>query len=329
MNLFSIIIYTFIVFSGILIYFFYKELKLTKKGKKFWSNHPKSSWGMIGILSIGIVLALYCRFIEPYWINIVEQSVTLTSSAHSNPTSEPIKIVFISDLHVGEHKKSGWIQKVVSTIKKINPDLVLLGGDYVANDGTNARDESEYLMPLKGLVGNFPIYYIMGNHEYGLYSRGFRLNSDQSTNVKNRMEEIGIPLLRNDLACPEIKGRALCIFGNDDVYTENRDFTALEHWTTSTPLILVSHNPDAILYWPKELKKPDLELAGHTHGGQIYLPFIGPLGRVEVFLGAKYYRGLNYYNEVPIYTSIGLGESGGPIRFWSRPEITVLKIQFK
>jgi predicted MPP superfamily phosphohydrolase len=182
---------------------------------------------------------------------------------------------------------------------------------------------------IQGLVGNFPIYYIMGNHEYGLYSRGFRLNSDQSTNVKNRMEEIGIPLLRNDLACPEIKGRALCIFGNDDVYTENRDFTALEHWTTSTPLILVSHNPDAILYWPKELKKPDLELAGHTHGGQIYLPFIGPLGRVEVFLGAKYYRGLNYYNEVPIYTSIGLGESGGPIRFWSRPEITVLKIQFK
>ena len=196
---------------------------------------------------------------------------------------------------------------------------------YDTNDG-NIKDESIYLEPLQQLAKKFPIYYIMGNHEYGLYARGVPKNPDKSEFTKKRMETFGVPLLRNQLACLKIKNEQICIFGNDDVYRENYNFSELKNWTTSTPLILLSHNPDAILYWPKNIKKPDLELAGHTHGGQIYLPLIGPLGRVEVFLGTNFYRGLNYYNDVPIYTTLGLGESGGPIRFWSRPEITIINL---
>ena len=95
----------------------------------------------------------------------------------------------------------------------------------------------------------------------------------------------------------------------------------------NTPLILITHNPDSILSWPAEIKKPDLVLAGHTHGGQIYLPFIGPLGNAHINLGRQFYGGLNYYQNIPIFTSAGAGESGGPVRFWVLPEIVILNLK--
>ena len=67
-------------------------------------------------------------------------------------------------------------------------------------------------------------------------------------------------------------------------------------------------------------------MAGHTHGGQIYLPFLGPIGDAGVVLGKKYYRGLNYFENTPIYTSVGLGESGGPIRFMTPPELSIINL---
>lgn len=317
MNFFLIVLYGYILIAVILIYLFNRD---RKNKQTFLGRRTFLAWLLNNLLCLGICLVFYVRFVEPNIIQVKEQTIKINSELKT-----PLKIVFFSDLHVGENKKTPWTQKVVKKVIELQPDLILLGGDYVANDGT-LEDESIYLEPLQELSKQFPIYYVMGNHEYGLYTRDFQKNPDKSEMVKKRMEDLGIPLLRNQLACPQIKTEKICIFGNDDVYRENYNFTDLQKRTTTTPLILLSHNPDAILYWKENIKKPDLELSGHTHGGQIYLPFIGPLGRVEVFLGPKYYRGLNYYNDVPVYTTLGLGESGGPIRFLSPPEITVINL---
>jgi len=323
MNFFLIFLYGYILIALILIYIFNRDLK---NQTVFLGKHSLLAKIFIGILSLGIVLALYSHLIEPKWINITSTSITLSPKNEGSTSTKSFKLVFISDLHVGENKKDEWIQKIVEHIKNINPDLILLGGDYIANDGT-LFDESIYLKPLTELSEKYPIYYILGNHEYGLFGRGIIKNPDKSELVQKRMQEFNIPLLKNELVCPSIHGQKICIFGADDVYKENYDFAQLKNWDTKIPLVLISHNPDAILYWPKDIKKPTLELAGHTHGGQIYLPFVGPLGRVEVLLGPNYYRGLNYFEETPIYTTVGLGESGGPIRFWSRPEISILNLQ--
>lgn len=322
-NIFTIFIYGYILVASILIYIFNRD---RRNNTVFLGKHPKLTLSFISILSIGIVLALYSRFIEPYWLNVTHTTITITPTATGEARlKKPVTLVLISDLHVGDHKKTAWIQKVVNEIKKIEPDLVLLGGDYTVNHGT-ITDETTYLEPLAELPKLFPTYYVMGNHEYGLYARGFQLNPDKSDFIKKRMADFKITLLLNNFDCPEINQQTMCLFGMDDVYKENFNFSTLTTWNTTTPMILISHNPDGILYWPGNLQKPDLVLAGHTHGGQIYLPFFGPLGRVEVLLGPQYYRGLNYYEKTPVYTTVGLAESGGPIRFWSRPEVSAITL---
>jgi len=123
----------------------------------------------------------------------------------------------------------------------------------------------------------------------------------------------------------KIKNQKICIFGLDDVWSETPNFDSAP--TSTTPLIFLTHNPDGILDWPANLRAPDLVLSGHTHGGQVYLPFVGPLADAGIKLPKKFYRGLNEYNGIPIYTTVGAGESGGAIRFWTLPEIVIINLK--
>jgi predicted MPP superfamily phosphohydrolase len=221
LNFFSTFIYGYILVASILIYIFNRD---RRNNTVFFGKHTTTALSFISILSIGIVLALYSRFIEPYWINVTHTTSTIAPTVTGeHRLKKPVPLVLISDLHVGEHKKAAWIQKVVNEIKKIKPDLVLLAGDYTSNHGTIA-DETTYLEPLAELSQLFPIYYVMGNHEYGLYGRGFQKNPDKSDFIKKRMAELNIPLLLNNFDCPEIKQQTICLFGIDDVYKENFNF---------------------------------------------------------------------------------------------------------
>ncbi|MEK7212796.1 MAG: metallophosphoesterase, partial [Patescibacteria group bacterium] len=121
-------------------------------------------------------------------------------------------------------------------------------------------------------------------------------------------------------------GQKICLYGVDDIWGGKTDYSDLMKWNSNYPVILISHNPDAVLTWPEKLKKPDLVLAGHTHGGQIRLPFIGPLGEADVALGKKYYKGLNYWNDIPIFVTVGVSETGGPVRFLNPPEVAVITL---
>lgn len=285
-------------------------------------------WGYLtaGLLILGLIISLDARFIE---VNIIRKKKI--EIALSN-LSQPLKIALITDIQVGAYKRSAWVEKIVTKVEQINPDLIILGGDLIDNEG-NPLDETIYLKPLYRLVKKYPIYYLLGNHEYGIGSRTiyspFYRTGDRSQDLINRMKEIGIPLLRNTLACPEIDGGKICLFGLDDIWADNLDFKELKNWDKSTPLLLLSHNPDGIIYWPQNIAPPALELAGHTHGGQIYLPFWGPLGNAELTLPKKFYRGLNYYHDIPVFTSLGIGESGAPLRLFTPAEIAVVSLMPK
>lgn len=321
MNFLLIIIFEYILVATMLIALFWRD---QKQSKHWLGRHRPLAWTAIAILFIGILMALSSVFVYPNLLVANYQTIKI------DKLKQPIKIALITDIQIGNHKKTAWMEKIVKKIEAVSPDLVIWGGDLIDNEGS-ADDESQYLEPIKKLVGQIPMYYIMGNHEYGVGSktRGFEdyQTGDRSEELIARMQKIGIPLLRNQLACPDIKNEKICLFGIDDIWEREINFAELKNWNTSTPMIFITHNPDGITFWPKDIKKPDLVLAGHTHGGQVWLPLIGPLGRAGVDLGTKYYRGLNNWNDIPIFTSVGAGESAAPVRFWVTPEIAVMELK--
>ncbi|MCX6781531.1 MAG: metallophosphoesterase [Candidatus Magasanikbacteria bacterium] len=314
-----IIVYGYALVAGLVIWYIFRD---RKNPKLFFGRYKFFSGIFIAILAVGILTVIYSTLTEPFILKTT--SVALQNSKINN-----LKIALISDIQVGNHKKTAWVEKIVARIESANPDLVIFGGDLIDNEAT-FEDESQYLEPLRKLIGKFSMYYVLGNHEYGIggtvRNKPEKYTGDRSQLLIDRMKTLGIPLLRNTLDCPEIKGQKICLFGIDDIWKYKPNFSDLKNWDNETPLIYITHNPDGILYYPTNLPAPDLILAGHTHGGQIWIPFFGPLGDAQIILGKSFYRGLNYFHNIPIYTSVGAGESGAPLRLFARPEIVLLNI---
>ena len=118
-----------------------------------------------------------------------------------------------------------------------------------------------------------------------------------------------------------MRGQNLELFGTDDLWAQKASWENIKSAKNDLPLLVLTHNPDTILSYPEKIKKPSLVLAGHTHGGQVHLPFIGPIGNARLKLGKKYYDGFFNWRGLPILVTHGLGESLFAIRFLTPPEI--------
>jgi hypothetical protein len=321
MNFLLTIIYGYILVALILIFLIWRD---TRRPRLFFWRHKRLAIFCVAVLFLGILTGIYSTLIEP---NILRTNYVTVQAKN---ISTKLKIAFVTDLQVGKFKKSGWMEKIVERIDRVKPDLVILGGDLIDNEGT-FEDESQYLEPLKKLVGRYPIYYVLGNHEYGIggavRARPEKYTGDRSQLLIDRMNSYNISLLRNSFECLKINDQNICLFGTDDIWKKTINYTELKKWNRTIPLILVTHNPDGILYYPTNLPAPILTLAGHTHGGQIWLPIIGPLATAQTILDASYYRGLNFFKNMPIFTSVGAGESGAPLRLFAVPEVVIIELQ--
>ncbi len=321
MNPIAVIIYSYILIALLLIYFIIRDLKIAGL---FFNRKKILSYSIIAILVFGIFAALYSHFVEPFIL------ITKKVEIKDVKIKQPFKIAFVTDIQVGNHKKSDWVEKIVEKIILQNPDLVIFGGDLIDNEGT-FENESKYLEPLQKISEKYPSFYVLGNHEYGLgqpnLANDFLGTGNRSSELIAKMKELDIALLRNNLTCLEIQKQNICLFGTEDFYIGKKDFSELKNVPSNTPLLFITHNPDGILSYPKTFPKPILALAGHSHGGQVYLPIFGPLGSADLILPDIYYKGLNSWQGVPIYTSVGSGESGGQIRFLVPPEIVVLNLK--
>jgi len=315
-----IIVYGYILVAAIMTYIILRDWK---NPALFFGRNRVLAAIFAVVLFLGIITALYSTLIEPFSLRLNKVEV------RSQKIIQPIKIAFVSDIQIGKYKKASWTEKIVAKIESVNPDIVIFGGDQIDNEGT-FEDESLYLTPLKKLSGKYPVYYILGNHEYGIGGNvrfsPYKYTGDRSQLEIDRMKSLNISLLRNQLDCLKIKKQKICLFGIDDIWKNKPNYSQLKNWDKISPLIYITHNPDGILNYPTNLPPPALVLAGHTHGGQIWLPFIGPLGHAQTILDDKYYRGLNYFNNIPIYTSVGAGESGAPLRLFTMPEVAVISV---
>ncbi|MFE0462683.1 metallophosphoesterase [Kitasatospora sp. NPDC058965] len=225
------------------------------------------------------------------------------------------RVVLLADTHYGPIDRAAWSARVAGAVNALDPDVVVHAGDIA--DGTAAQ-RREQSAPLGAIRSRLARVYVTGNHEYGSEAQGWL----------DRMAELGWEPLHNRHLVVERGGDALVLAGVDDVTAESSgldghraDLTAaLVGADPDRPVLLVAHQPK---YVPQAAAAGiDLQLSGHTHGGQIW-PF-----NFLVRIDQPVVHGLSRHGErTQLYTSRGTGFWGPPFRVFAPSEITVLTLR--
>lgn len=277
-------------------------------------------WPPILLLGLGGFFIFYGSFIEPRLI------LTKKSTIKINGDMSKIRLVLISDLHMGPYKKTAYLERVVQKLLALRPDIALLGGDYIF--GNNPEREIQYLAPLGKIATSIPTFAVAGNHEYNInQNNNFSKFYNASPLIKKFYQNIGVNYLENEAALIKIKNKKFWLVGIDSIWAKFDNLKqALKNTDKRYPKIVLAHNPDIIKKITAQGYDIDLALVGHTHGGQIRLPLIGSLARIPTKLGRKYDQGLFRVQNIPIFITSGIGESGTRARLFNPPEIAFLEI---
>lgn len=229
-----------------------------------------------------------------------------------HPDLEGFTLLQMTDLHLYPITQPSLIQKSVAIANNLNPDLVVLTGDYV----WQVLDAIGELAPiLAGLDAKYGIFSTLGNHDYWL----------DAGVITATMEAEGLPVLINQgLTIQQGKG-SFYLAGLDDGWSGKPDLDAtLVGANKGDPVILLCHEPDLADQFALD-GRVSLQLSGHTHGGQIRLPGIGAI--ILPYLGRKYDIGLYKIDEMLLYTNRGIGVISEPVRYNCPPEITQFVLQ--
>ncbi|MFD0203457.1 metallophosphoesterase [Saccharothrix carnea] len=223
------------------------------------------------------------------------------------------RIAVVSDIHLGPLLGRGHTERIVRMINEQRVDLVAIVGDLV--DGT-VEELGEAAAPLRDLVSTHGSFFVTGNHEY--YSGAEPWLAE--------LERLGVNPLRNERLRIERAGASFDLAGVNDVtgegFGDGADFArALDGRDTSTPVVLMAHQPVQV----HEAAKygVDLQLSGHTHGGQMF-PF-----HLAIGLQQPVRSGLETVDGTQVYTSNGAGFWGPPVRVGAPPDISVVELHHK
>ena len=257
------------------------------------------------MIILGVAVFVYAAAVEPYTLKTTEYIL-------ENQDLSGIKIVFASDFHIAPYAwEKRRLQRIVTKINTLNPDLVILGGDFVkGHKKSTTLSPREIAAVLAEIIA--PKVAVLGNHDsyYG------------KVEVQNALEEVEIPVLDNRNMQIRIANRNITLAGVSDYFTDKPNVEkALEN--AAAPVVFITHSPDV---FPRLKGRAAVGLAGHTHGGQIVLPLAGAL-LVPSDYGQRYRYGLIYEQNTPLIVSSGLGTSLLSLRFNIRPEIAVVRFK--
>lgn len=260
-------------------------------------------------LAAGVAAAsTYAEFVEPRVCELVERDISIR---HLPASFENFRITQISDIHHSRIVSLGEVERVVEIAQSANADLIALTGDYTTTRRRYVEPCAEALGSLRAPEG---VWAVLGNHDHltdpeltsrALVRRGIGVLSNANTRIRRGVDE-------------------LQLVGIDDwSWGQTNWERALRGVDASRPSVLLSHQP-VVFDFPQS-RACSLILAGHTHGGQISLPFIGaPVRFVNEY---KYVRGLFERDGTQLYVTRGTGVIGLPVRFGAPPEITVIRLR--
>ncbi|WP_082062995.1 metallophosphoesterase [Paenibacillus sp. IHBB 10380] len=265
--------------------------------------------GALAVIGAGLFTGGYSWLWEPRHLSIERVQLTFTKLPAA---FDGLKVVQFSDLHLGHHSHENDFSELMDAIMSQSPDLICLTGDIVDSHAEQMTSFVPYLASLKAPLGKF---VVLGNHDY----RG------QYDEVGRMLTEAGFILLRNSHRLLKKDGKAIAVVGLDDLLQGTPDpDQALKGVPDGTFSLLLMHEPDyadtAVLY------PFDIQLSGHSHGGQVRFPLIGA---ITTPAGSKrYIQGL--YDFQPsgmlLYVNRGFGTTQLPIRLLCKPELTVFTL---
>ncbi|HYT90202.1 MAG TPA: metallophosphoesterase [Gemmataceae bacterium] len=259
----------------------------------------------------------YGLAVEPRRFEVTRRTIYLRDLPRS---LDGLCVVQVTDLHHGPWVSLERIREVVDATNALNPDLVLLTGDYIDQNAAYIPPVVAELARLRPRIGTVAV---LGNHDW----------FEDGPLAQREFARAGIPLIDNDrlVLTPQRRlvqhaGQGLALCGVGDLKEDQQDYgQALGGLPARMPRVLLSHNPDVAeeTGLTDSGLRVDLIVSGHTHGGQIRLPFIGtPVTQSRY--GQKYCSGLVQGPVCPVFICRGVGVSGLPIRLGVAPELAVL-----
>lgn len=264
------------------------------------------STATVGLSALGG--AGYATLVEPYWLTLRRVDIPIPDLPAE---LDGYTIAQLSDLHRGPEITQQTVSRAVELVMREDPTLVVLTGDYVSGSAAYAASCAEALSPLASIGTAMAC---LGNHDYWI----------DADVITQSLRDVGIAVLRN--AAQQVADR-LWVAAVDDVWEQHADLDkALSAIPAGAIIVLLAHEPD---YADEVVAADDdrirLQLSGHSHGGQVNLPFIGP--PVRPYLARKYHTGRYRLGHMWLYVNRGVGLIRPAIRFNCRPEVTSLTLR--
>ena len=263
-------------------------------------------WGL-GVTGLGL-MASYPFMIERYIVHVNHYRLSVRDLPES---FEGFRIVHLTDLHYGSLVPLWWLRRVMRLTTKQKPDLIVLTGDYVR--GRDSREGLDTIWPeILKLDAPSGVKMVLGNHDHwAAHDHALELLENSGRSLRNRAEVI-------------VRGRdELVLAGVGDLLEDEVGIdAALEGIDDRTPRLVLAHNPDTadMDYY----SRVDWFICGHTHGGQVDIPFIGtPVLPVR---NKKYNYGVKSNGRSKLFISKGIGWAVYPVRFNCAPEVAVLEL---
>ena len=280
-------------------------------------------------ISISIVLLLVILILGEVWCsthwlivrNYEYQSEKLGSG-------QELDVVVLSDLH--DHEFGEENARLVKKVKEQEPDLILLGGDFLNEDSEDADVPCALIRKLKDVA---PVYFSLGNHEVSYMENGH-------TDLVGQLEAAGAVVLDKSYEDIEVNGvqfrlgglydYAFALDGNDDAKNTPEPVKSfLEDYQNTDHLkLMMAHRPESFCFGnASSVWDVDLVISGHIHGGQVVLPILGGLYGGDQGWFPEYVHGMYRKDDMNIFVTSGLGSHHQLLpRFWNRPEIAMIEI---
>ena len=272
----------------------------------------------LGLLAAAAGVLAYALFVEPRQLVLHQETLRLS---RWNPAHRGLKVALVSDLHVGSpFWGPSHMRELVQKVNRLRPDLILLAGDYMIDHvplGTKVAPETiaDVLAPLSAPLG---VFAVLGNHDCW----------NDPARVRGALVRRGLTVLEDEGVTLSFHGQPLTLVGLADQLTHvDRQAEVLADLPSredASVLVLV-HEPDVFAHMDARVS---LVLAGHTHGGQVKLPWLGrPRVSIATRFGERYAAGAVVEEGRHLFVTTGVGTSVFPIRLGVPPEIVLLTLE--
>lgn len=281
---------------------------------------PHVGWLLFFVLMCALVCALMSVWIavviasgtQPQ-VNRVVIDLPAQSAADAVPLST-LKVALLSDLHIeGDADALTELAALMIAVVDSKPDLIMFAGDYVKNPGELLDLNQHRIAVAKAMsdTGGIPTFAVLGNHE----------NWTVGVQWQMALRDAGVPVLANSVQ--QVKSLNLCVRGLGDYYSGAYQYVEFPSYCEGGRKLSLTHDPAGAF----DARVKGLVLAGHTHCGQVSLPFLGPLW-VPTDAPKSAHCGLHQDEQRQVFVSAGVGTSVLPFRLNAQAQWDVITLRF-